>query len=130
MTGFAMNAQKKAVYAVSKLKDFSVEALDKEAARLLAALEEESAVVRNEAEWKACRDRWMARAYGLLTQVNDLWLKAAPKDAKRDAGQRVNQLKKQVEDTIAATLARIEGASSMSAPDAERVDITLPGNRR
>src|SRR5438552_7206966 len=39
------------------------------------------------------RSRWMARKNGVLTQVNELWLKAAPKDAKRDVGQRVNEIK-------------------------------------
>ena len=28
---------------------------------------------------------WL-RKNGALTQINDLWLKGAPKDAKRDAG--------------------------------------------
>ena len=37
----------------------------------------------------------MARKNGILTQINDLWLKAAPKAAKRDVGQRVNELKTQ-----------------------------------
>ena len=36
----------------------------------------------------------MARKNGVLTQVNDLWLKAAPEGSKRDVGQRVNELKK------------------------------------
>ncbi len=43
---------------------------------------------------KPFRDRWMARKNGILTQINDLWLKAAPKDAKREAGntrQRVEE---------------------------------------
>ena len=35
----------------------------------------------------------MARKNGVLTQINDLWLKAAPKEAKREVGQRVNELK-------------------------------------
>jgi hypothetical protein len=36
-------------------------------------------VVRNDAELKAFRDRWMARKNGILTQINDLWLKALPR---------------------------------------------------
>ncbi len=44
------------------------------------------------------RNRWMARKNGLLSQVNDLWLKAAPGPAKREVGQRVNALKLQAED--------------------------------
>ncbi len=45
-------------------------------------------------DWKAFRDRWIARKNGVLTQVNDLWLKKlAPKEAKREVGQRVNEAK-------------------------------------
>ena len=43
----------------------------------------------------------MARKNGVLTQVNDLWLKAAPKEAKREVGQRVNELKTLVEEAVA-----------------------------
>ena len=49
----------------------------------------------------------MARKNGVLTQINDLWLKAAPKDAKRDVGQRVNELKSKVEQTIEAAEKRL-----------------------
>ena len=47
--------------------------------------------VRSDADLKAFRDRWMARKNGILTQINDLWLKAAPKEAKREAGSLVNE---------------------------------------
>ena len=86
-------------YTVPKLTDYSAEALDKAVAKLLAALEKESSRVKNESDWKAFRDRWMARKNGVLTQVNDLWLKAAPKDAKRDVGQRLNEVKDLVKQT-------------------------------
>ena len=79
-------------YSVSKLKDFSPPALDKAAERLLAALKKESADIKTESDWKLFRDRWMARKNGVLSQINDVWLKPAPQDAKRDVGQRVNQL--------------------------------------
>ena len=72
----------------------------------------------------------MARKDGLLTQVNDLWLKAAPKDAKRDAGQRVNQLKWQAEQTVETALQRIQGGASQARLASEHLDITLPGIRR
>src|SRR5258707_9757369 len=67
----------------------------------------------------------MARKNGILAQVNDLWLKAAPKDAKREVGQRVNQLKKEVEQKVEAALAQPAAASADSA-----LDISLPGIRR
>jgi phenylalanyl-tRNA synthetase alpha chain len=125
-----MSPKKKSAYSVSKLKDFSAVALDQAVGSLLAALEEESQAVKSEAEQKVFRDRWMARTNGLMTQVNDLWLKAAPKDAKRDVGQRVNDLKKRVEETIGAALTNAQSAASTSRVDAEHVDITLPGIRR
>src|SRR5579872_7590263 len=114
------------MYQVPKLTDYSPAALDKAVAELTSALEQECAAVENEADWKALRDRWMARKNGVLTQVNDLWLKAAPKDAKREAGQKVNELKKCVEQTIDAALERTKG----DAGKADALDISLPGIER
>jgi len=73
-------------YSLPKLKDFTAAALDKAAEKLISALEKESAAVKDEAGWKTFRDHWMARKDGVLTQVNDLWLKAAPKESKREVG--------------------------------------------
>jgi phenylalanyl-tRNA synthetase alpha chain len=115
------------MYTVPKLTDYSSAALEKAASELLAALEAEAAAVRSETEWKEFRDRWMARKNGVLTQVNDLWLKAAPKDAKREVGQRVNELRVKVEQGIDAALDRAKGGESKLTGS---VDITLPGIRR
>ncbi len=112
-------------YSVPKLTDWSATALDKAVADLRTALTEETKAIKTEADWKLLRDRWMARKNGLLTQINDQWLKAAPKDAKRDVGQRVNEIKASVEDAIAKS----ENLKSGSALATE-IDITLPGNRR
>jgi phenylalanyl-tRNA synthetase alpha chain len=112
-------------YSVPKLTDWSADSLDKVVAALRAALAEETKSAKNEADWKSLRDHWMARKNGVLTQVNDLWLKAAPKDAKREVGQRVNEIKAFVEDAIA----KAENLKSDSALASE-IDITLPGNRR
>jgi phenylalanyl-tRNA synthetase alpha chain len=144
-----MSPKKKSVYAVSKLKDFSTAALEKAAKELLSALAAESKAVDSEAEWKIFRDRWMARTNGLLTQINEAWLKAAPKDAKRAAGQCVNELKAKVEEIVGATSERIlSEARSKGHPvgraqtrdsafdprggesPGDRIDITLPGIRR
>ena len=110
---------------------------------MLAALKQEAASVKNEGDWKIFRDRWMARKNGVLTQINDLWLKAAPKDAKREVGQRVNEVKATVTQAVdnsrpgAATAVIRAGASvkaslgtvvATAGPDA--LDITLPGIRR
>jgi phenylalanyl-tRNA synthetase alpha chain len=162
-------------YTVPKLKDFSPTALDKASEKLAAALAKEAAEVRTESDWKSFRDRWMARKNGVLTQINELWLKAAPKDAKRDVGQRVNVLKAKVGEIVKHVQASVEFAGTLGAYDdtgaqlfrpdrlhdryqagaitddpvigrpddreldrrlrqnrleVERLDITLPGNRR
>ncbi len=115
------------MYTVSKLDDCSPASLDRAAADLLRALADEAAGLSDESAWKTFRDRWMARKSGLLTQVNDLWLKAAPADAKRDVGQRVNQLKAQVEAAVESAHDRLAGGASRTRLEAERLDVTLPG---
>jgi len=112
-------------YTVPKLKDFSPAALDKAVAALLAALEKDSNSLTNEADRKTFRDRWLARKDGILTQINDLWLKAAPKESKREVGQRVNQLKAEVEQKIEAALQQ-KAAAASEIP----IDVSLPGIRR
>ena len=115
------------MYTVPKPADYSPSALDAAVRELLSALESESKAVNNDSDWKNYRDRWMARKNGILTQINDLWLKAAPGPAKRDVGQRVNELKSRVEQIIEATRDRLKAASPL---EADRLDITLPGIRR
>ena len=135
-----------------KLKDFSAKALEKAGTELLAALEAEVSAVETWDKWVSFRDRWISRKAGILTQVNDRWLRAAPKEAKREVGQRVNGLKKRVEADVGEKRQsvmrweeeRIEGPPEESKRKAfpsakaaikaiyiaQGVDITLPGNRR
>ena len=120
----------KFMYTVPKLTDYSSSALDAAARDLLSALDSEAAGVNGENEYKFFRDRWMARKDGITTQLNALWLKGAPKEAKRDAGQRVNELKTKIEAAVGATLERLRNGASSGRLEAERIDITLPGIRR
>src|SRR6202051_326640 len=114
-------------YTVPKLTDYSAAALEKAAAECSCACGGEAAAIRNEAELKSFRDRWVARKNGILTQINDLWLKGAPKDAKREAGIRVNELRARIQELVeGARVGRDDGGSSAT----ERVDISLPGVRR
>jgi len=115
------------MYTVPKLADYSPAALDEAVRELLSALESESHAVTNESDWKNFRDRWMARKNGILTQINDLWLKSAPGPAKRDVGRRVNELKSRVEQMIDTARERLKATSPL---EADRLDITLPGIRR
>ena len=134
------------MYSVSKLTEYSASALERASAELRSALAQEAVAVKNEAEWKIFRDRWMARKNGVLTQINDLWLKPAPKEAKREAGQEVNLIKQQVEQAVAAAKIQHQippppiAHAGSELPEVQfrenglekagLVDITLPGIRR
>src|SRR5438309_576548 len=117
------------MYEVPKLTDFSPAALDNAARDLLSALESEATKISNDADWKLFRDRWMARKNGVLTQVNE-WLKAAPGPAKREVGQRVNELKSKVEAAVNSAQERLKIGASSARVTSECLDITLPGIRR
>src|SRR5208282_1037874 len=114
-------------YNVTKLTDYSEDALERTAGGCVRACAEEAAAVRSEAELKMFRDRWIGRKNGILTQINDLWLKGAPKDAKREAGIRVNELKARIQELVEG--ARVCHDDGVPAA-AEGVDISLPGVRR
>jgi phenylalanyl-tRNA synthetase alpha chain len=134
------------MYTVPKLDDYSAATLDRVTSELTSELVREAAAVENESDWKAFRDRWMARKNGILTQINDLWLKAAPGPQKRDVGSRVNELRPRVEQTVKQVQLRVEARARgelppLSEEHAEqrallhelktgRVDVTLPGIRR
>ncbi|MFZ1006227.1 MAG: phenylalanine--tRNA ligase subunit alpha [Candidatus Sulfotelmatobacter sp.] len=119
-------------YSVSKLTDYSASALERDCAELLSALHEEASSAKNEADWKAFHDRWLARKSGLLTQVNDVWLKTAPKDAKREVGRQVNEIKLEVKHVIQKTANRLNewATTALATVSPESVDISLPGVRR
>jgi phenylalanyl-tRNA synthetase alpha chain len=148
-----MSPKKKSAYTVPKLKDFSAATFDEASAKLLAAIKEESEAVFSDTEWKQFRDRWMARKAGVLTQINELWLQKAPQDAKREAGQCINELKKKVEWWVENTHSKVSQLEKLgtvvdekfpekverarskrrdhqTGTDRENLDITLPGIRR
>src|SRR5271169_482476 len=115
------------MYTVPKLEDFSPEALDRAVGDLFAALNTETAALRDDADWKIFRDRWLARKNGVLTQVNDTWLKAAPGPAKREVGRRVNELKARAEAAIEEAQNKIHASSVDAKLASESLDISLPG---
>jgi phenylalanyl-tRNA synthetase alpha chain len=139
-------------YAVPKLTDFSTAALDAAVRELQSAIERESEAVGSDTDWKAFRDHWMARKNGVLTQLNDLWLKAAPGPNKRDVGQRVNELKglvqtkvrqrgievenRELEQKISVATGMADGPNAryatikMQPPFANSEDNTAPNSRR
>jgi len=114
-------------YTVTKLTDYSPSALQAAADECVRVCQVEAAAASTDADLKAFRDYWLARKNGVLTQINELWLKGAPKEAKREAGIRVNELKAQIQEIV-------DGAGAVSTTSvsfaSESVDITLPGIRR
>jgi phenylalanyl-tRNA synthetase alpha chain len=132
-------------YTVPKLTDFSTAALDSAVQELKLAFEQEAAaiielsrsadlnVVQKGNASDDFRNRWQARKTGIAAQVNDLWLRCAPSDAKRSVGQAVNQVRFWLESNVAdveKTSNILRGQSPATRVTAERLDITLPGIRR
>jgi phenylalanyl-tRNA synthetase alpha chain len=118
------------MYIVPKLTDYSPASLSAAAAEFRAALEAEALAAVDTKTFEEFRNRWMARKNGLLTQVNDLWLKAAPGPAKRDVGQAVNAIRQFVEILVSnaeQTAARLALDSKLKG---ETLDISLPGIER
>ncbi len=143
-------------YTVPKLTDYSEAMLQRVRDELLSALEYQAEETESEADLKNFRDTWVGRKNGVVTQINELWLKAAPKEAKKAVGQVVNELKTSIERYAEQAALLLSGITLDRALDAatrqgetplpvpyfgyqeivesekpsESVDITLPGVRR
>ena len=131
-----------------------VEALFAEARAAMEA-ERQDLVSRgapNEAERdklaKALRDRWLARKNGLVSFIDEHWLKKAPKDLKPVVGRLFNELRQATATVESESLRRevhlgrfvltaepgsyvISGREAqMPVTPASPADLTLPGYRR
>jgi phenylalanyl-tRNA synthetase alpha chain len=122
------------MYTVPKLEYFSPDVLDPASKALFDALKAESAAISGGGEKAAeeFRNRWMAQKNGILRQVNDLWLKAAPPSAKRDVGLTFATIKAVVEEEV--DLVMQSAKSLVALPTArlksQTLDISLPGIER
>jgi phenylalanyl-tRNA synthetase alpha chain len=125
-----MTPKKKSAYALPKLKDFSDTTLVKAVNDCIRACQAEADVVQTETDSKALRDRWLGRKAGILTQINEQWLRAAPKEAKRDVGSHVNELRLQIETRVIGAELSVSDQRKARSVESERIDITLPGIRR
>jgi len=134
------------MYTVPKLADYSPEALKRAADELEAALNDQIRRVTNEDEWKSFRDRWLSRKNGILTRLNELWLKTAPPEARKEVGKCINRVRPFVEQRVedqrlwmqAPTIevvspgievpaAELEQYARRIQLEKEKLDITLPG---
>jgi phenylalanyl-tRNA synthetase alpha chain len=135
------------MYNVPKLKSYSPAALDKAAKSVKDELQKQVAELRSAEvqdrlgktvpEIKSFRDQWLARKHGVVTQLNESWLKLAPPKNKRDVGRAVNELRhyitEQVDNTLEGlpSIPRVSDAGLRRAQEtADAIDITLPGVRR
>jgi phenylalanyl-tRNA synthetase alpha chain len=145
------------MYKVPKLEDWSEKSLDKAVQEFRSALEVESSELEKKSvdSQIASKDRltavqqfhsrWISRKNGLFSQLTSVWLPSAPKEAKREVGRRVNELRAQdlpqIEHLIEkaqlfARQSREAVASTKIFDDhvgalleSESIDVTLPGVR-
>ncbi len=118
------------MYTVSTLVDYSPQALYSAEEDLLRELHTDIFnVEKNEQAWKLVRDKWMSRKNGLLTQINDAWLKQAPAEHRREVGQLVNRIR----GIVTSQLEKPENVLPelrWQKPAGKPLDITLPGIQR
>ena len=117
-------------YTVPKLTDYSAATLDKAARELIEAFESERKAGSGPEYPKIFRDRWFARKNGLLTQVNEAWLKSAPKEQKAEVGRRVNEIKAEIDRRLEAGISVGRASVRDHAMVTPAIDITLPGIQR
>ena len=106
--------------AIPQLSSYDEPSLDAAFATLGEEVRSETS---SHVDVEAFRLRWLGRKQGRLKLIGDAWLKSAPAEARKPLGMRFNQLKQQIE----ATLAEAEAAPAKPATKAG-IDITLPGS--
>ena len=112
---------------IPELKAFDEASLAAAFGALEARARVAAAAITGDEAVEAFRLAWLGRKQGLLKEVSDLWLKAAPVEAKKLLGQRFNAFKAVVEGLLDTALG---AGPSDAALAAEAIDITLPGTRR
>ncbi len=92
---------------------------------------------------KELRDRWLARKSGLVSSIDECWLKKAPRELKPAVGRAFNELRKASAELAVDALLKaiplrsepkLQGKTAVAgkgpAPQAAGADLTLPGRRR
>ncbi len=84
---------------------------------------------------KDLRDRWLARKNGLLSLIDEHWLKASSKELKPNVGRSFNTLRQAAETLEVELLLREVQVTQaqylkLAAEIVPPPDLTLPGNRR
>jgi len=90
---------------------------------------------------KALRDRWLARKNGILSFIDENWLKKAPRELKPVVGRRFNELRQAAACVETEALVRdvpvrredrraLVSWAELEVPSPAPTDLTLPGYRR
>jgi phenylalanyl-tRNA synthetase alpha chain len=112
---------------IPQLTNYDEPTLDSAFATLTRELGASAALLTSAEAVDSFRLEWLGRKQGRLKQLSDVWLKAAPVEAKRLLGQRFNALKAQVESLLESALS---GGPSDAELAATRIDVSMPGTRR
>lgn len=78
-------------------------------------------------ELQEVRVRWLGKKGRLTAELKGLG--ALPPDERREAGQRINAVKQEIQQALDDRKAELERAELARRLAAERVDVTLPGTR-
>jgi phenylalanyl-tRNA synthetase alpha chain len=113
--------------SIPQLSAYTPEALDAAFGELSAQVQSSAAALTAPEQQEQFRLEWLGRKHGRLKAVSDAWLKTAPPDARKEIGRRFNELKQQIEETLAAGAHNGVDAASLAR---EAIDVTLPGIRR
>jgi phenylalanyl-tRNA synthetase alpha chain len=142
-----MTLEEKVGKTLSELGATDTQGVESLFAEVRAAMESErqelvSCEVEKEEHGKLCRalrDRWLARKNGIISLIDENWLKKAPKELKPVAGRQFNELRQaaapmELEELLRAVPRKITLAASIAATASVRADLTsdltLPGYRR
>ncbi len=110
---------------IPNLAAYDDQSLDAAFRELLLSAQQESALISNDEGKEQFRLHWLGRKQGRLKSIGEVWLKTAPAEAKKAIGQRFNQLKEQIEQSLEGNATTV----SEAARAADALDITLPGIR-
>lgn len=91
-----------------------------------AALDEDAAKLAGAADYEALRDRWLSRKNGIVTRINERWLKSAPRELKRSTGIAFNELHRRALEIFSGTAA-IKEAEAKRDEGGGLSDLTFPG---
>jgi len=80
---------------------------------------------------KLLRDRWLARKHGILSALDEHWLKTAPRELRPVVGREFNRLRQRSASLeLAELISAIPLRKPKHAAPKAALDLTLPGYRR